>query len=147
MTTEIRPAPIDAVREIRHLILRPHQRPPQIVYEHDGDDDALHVGAFVGGELVAVASVTREPPAGEDDPTAWRVRGMATLPEHRDRGLGGRLLARCVEHARDRGATFVWLNGRVPATRFYERHGFVARGEVFEPPDLGPHREFRRDLR
>jgi hypothetical protein len=35
----------------------------------------------------------------------------------------------------------------VPASRFYERHGFAARGDVFEPPHLGPHREFRRDLR
>jgi GNAT superfamily N-acetyltransferase len=147
VATEIRPAPLDAVREIRHVVLRPHQRPDEIVYEHDADADALHLGAYVDGALVAIASLTREPPPRADDPTAWRVRGMATLPAHRDRGLGGELLERCIEHARERGGTWVWLNGRVPASRFYERHGFAARGHVFEPPHLGPHREFRRDLR
>jgi GNAT superfamily N-acetyltransferase len=147
VATEIRPAPLDAVRAIRHVVLRPHQRPDEIVYEHDDDADALHLGAYVEGALVAIASLTREPPPRADDPGAWRVRGMATLPAHRDRGLGGELLERCIEHARERGGTWVWLNGRVPASRFYERHGFAARGDVFEPPHLGPHREFRRDLR
>jgi GNAT superfamily N-acetyltransferase len=71
---------------------------------------------------------------------------MATRPSHRDRGIGGELLERCVAHAAGRGGRLVWLYGRTPATRFYERHAFVARGEEFTLPDIGPHREFRRSL-
>ena len=152
MPLEIRPAPLDEVRVLRHLVLRPHQRPEEIVFEHDDDADALHLGAYVGGSLVAVASIARDDtPAdlagrvGSDRAIdAWRIRGMATLPEHRGAGLGGELLARCIAHARSRGATLVWLNGRVPARRFYERHGFIASGDVFEPPNLGPHLRFSR---
>jgi GNAT superfamily N-acetyltransferase len=146
VSPEIRPAQIDVVCEVRHLVLRPHQRPEELVFEHDLDEDALHLGAFEDGEAVAVSTITREPPPGEDDPDAWRVRGMATLPEHRGRGIGGALLERCVEHARERGGVLVWLNGRTPATAFYERHGFVAAGEVFDVPPIGPHRRFRRSL-
>jgi GNAT superfamily N-acetyltransferase len=146
MTLEIRPAPMDAVRRLRHLVLRPHQAPEELVFEHDLDPDALHLGAFDDGDPVAVATISREPPPGEDDPTAWRVRGMATLETHRDRGIGGELLERCVRHARERGGALVWLNGRTPAARFYERHGFVARGDVFDVPTIGPHLEFRRSL-
>jgi GNAT superfamily N-acetyltransferase len=69
---------------------------------------------------------------------------MATVPEHRGAGIGGQLLERCVAHARERGGTVVWLNGRLPARGFYERHGFVATGDVFEPPNLGPHLRFTR---
>jgi GNAT superfamily N-acetyltransferase len=146
MGIEIRQASLDDVRDLRHSVLRPHQRPDEIVYDHDGDADALHLGAFEDGALVAIASITREPPPGDRIETAWRVRGMATLPEHRGRGLGGELLERCIEHAAGNGATVVWLNGRVPAGRFYERHGFVASGEVFEPPHLGPHLRFTRGV-
>jgi GNAT superfamily N-acetyltransferase len=71
---------------------------------------------------------------------------MATLPEHRGRGLGGELLERCVDHARRRGATVVWLNGRTGAISFYERHGFAGDGVTFEVTGLGPHVRLRRWL-
>ena len=150
MPFEIHAAPLDEVRVLRHLVLRPHQRPEEIVYEHDDDPDALHLGAWADGALVAVASIARHVVPQDlsalagDDAVAWRVRGMATLPEQRGSGIGGELLERCVAHARSHGATFVWLNGRVPARAFYERHGFTPSGEVFEPPHLGPHLRFSR---
>ena len=148
MPVEIRPAPLDEVRVLRHLVLRPHQRPEQIIYEHDDDTDALHLGAYVDGALVAIASVTREPapPVLRASGDAWRIRGMATLTEHRGGGVGGELLERCVDHARSNGATLVWLNGRTPARAFYQRHGFAVTGDVFEPPNLGPHLLFSRAL-
>lgn len=147
MTVELRPADLAAVRELRHLVLRPHQRPEDLVYEHDDDADALHLGAFEDGRLVAVASITREPPPGSTEPDAWRIRGMATLPEHRSRRFGGRLLEACVEHARSHGASVVWGNARSRALAFYERHGFASTRGPFDLPEIGPHHEVRLDLR
>lgn len=147
MTLEIRPADPADVREIRHLVLRPHQRPDELVYPGDDAPDALHLGAFEDGRLVGIATIARDPPPGTSDGAAWRVRGMATMPKVRGRGIGGELLDACVEHARVRGGTLVWCNGRVPARSFYERHGFeVVRGP-FEIPDTGPHVELHRPLR
>lgn len=146
MTVEIRPAPLSDVRELRHLVLRPHQPPEDLVYAGDEAPGALHLGAFEDGRLVAIASIAPEPPPGSDDPSAWRVRGMATVPPARGRGIGGALLEACVEHARSHGGSTVWCNGRVPATAFYERHGFqIVRGP-FDVPDLGPHHELHRAL-
>jgi GNAT superfamily N-acetyltransferase len=144
---EIRPADLAAVRELRHRVLRPHQRPEELVYGADETPDALHLGAFEGERLVAIASITREPPPGTADPSAWRVRGMATLPEARNRGIGSLLLERCLEHARDRGGALVWCNGRVAARAFYERHGFVVARGPFDVPVIGPHLELHRALR
>jgi GNAT superfamily N-acetyltransferase len=143
---EIRPADLADVRELRHLVLRPHQRPEELVYEEDGAPDALHLGAYEDGDLVAIASITREPPPGSADPASWRVRGMATLPEARGRGIGAELLGRCVEHARRHGASLVWCNGRVGARGFYERHGFAVTRGPFDIAGIGPHVELRRVL-
>jgi GNAT superfamily N-acetyltransferase len=147
MNVEIRPADLAQVRRVRHLVLRPHQRPEDLVYGGDDGPGALHLGAFEADRLVAIASITREPPPGSEDAAAWRVRGMATLPELRGRGIGGELLETCVAHARSHGGSFVWCNGRIGARAFYGRHGFaVARGP-FEIPGIGPHVELRRSLR
>jgi GNAT superfamily N-acetyltransferase len=144
---EIRPAELSEVRALRHLVLRPHQRPEDLVYGGDDAADALHLGAFVDGRMVGIASIARDPPPGSDDAAAWRVRGMATLPEIRSRGIGGAMLEACVEHARAHGGSFAWCNGRVPARAFYERHGFhVVRGP-FDLPGTGLHVELRRPLR
>jgi hypothetical protein len=64
----------------------------------------------------------------------WRFRGMATVAEHRNRGVGGELLEAGVAEVRARGGTVVWCNGRTGAADFYRRHGFVSRGEEFDPP-------------
>lgn len=147
MTVELRPAGLAAVRELRHLVLRPHQRPEELLYPHDEDPDALHLGAFEGDRLVAVASITREPPPGSDDERAWRIRGMATLPGDRGRGIGGRLLVACLDHARTHDASMVWGNARITALAFYQRHGFASVRGPYDLPGIGPHHEVRLALR
>ena len=147
MTLEIRPADLAGVREVRAAILRPHERPEDLVYGGDEAVGALHLGAFQDGRLVAIASIAPEPPPGVEETAAWRIRGMATAPELRGRGIGGTLLESCVEHARGHDATLVWCNGRIAARAFYERHGFeVVRGP-FEMPPIGSHVELHRRLR
>ena len=96
--------------------------------------ETLHVGAFLAGKLVAVASVCHEPPPGERDAAAWRVRGMATLPEQRGRGLGGKLLEHCLQHARALGGRRLWCSARVAVAAFYHAWGFVSVGEPFVLP-------------
>jgi ribosomal protein S18 acetylase RimI-like enzyme len=72
-------------------------------------------------------------------PGAWRVRGMATDPQHRGQGAGAQILDRLVEHAIQQGATRVWCNARTPALGLYERAGFEPESEEFEIPGIGPH--------
>jgi GNAT superfamily N-acetyltransferase len=146
VSVELRPADLHAVRQLRHRLLRPHQAPEELVYAGDDASDALHLGAFESGRLCGIATITRQPPPGSDDASAWRVRGMATEPELRGRGIGGELLEACVEHARSHGGSVVWCDGRVAARVFYERHGFeVVRGP-FDVPGIGPHYELHRAL-
>ena len=48
-------------------------------------------------------------------------------------------LAAVVAHVAGRGGGLLWANARIPAQRFYEREGWVTRGEPWDDPVIGPH--------
>jgi GNAT superfamily N-acetyltransferase len=130
------------VRPLRGSVLRPGQAPDELVYPGDDHADALHAAILdpeAGGTIVGIATVAPEGHPRDPRPGDWRLRGMATSPEVRGRGLGAALLAACLHHARDRGGERVWCNARVTAEGFYLRAGFVAEGARFDLPDIGPH--------
>jgi len=130
---------VGVVRALRAELLRPGQAPDELVYDGDDAADTLHAAVFDGGRAIAGASVMREPFPPRPAPGDWRIRGMATQPHARGRGIGWSLLALCIEHAHQARGTVVWCNARVPARGFYERAGLVAVGEVVEIPRIGPH--------
>ncbi len=75
-----------------------------------------------------------------------QVRYMAVEPEMQGRGLGGQLLKTFEERARAAGATWIVLNAREDAQRFYQRHGFVAIGPAPTIFDAVNHVRMRKDL-
>jgi ribosomal protein S18 acetylase RimI-like enzyme len=132
-------------RPLRQRVLRPNEKVDALVWPHDDAPETLHAGAFLSGAMVATATLHREPPPrahfpnGEHDATAWRLRGMATDPDLRARGLGRALVDMCILHARARGGTLVWCNARASAAGFYDKLGFARHGDAFELPNIGPH--------
>jgi GNAT superfamily N-acetyltransferase len=131
------------VRPLRQAVLRPHQTLADQVYPGDAVPGARHFAASeADSPVLGVASIAPEPyPRADGAPGAddWRIRGMATEPGARGRGVGALLLGACLEHARTEGATRVWCNARSGVRGFYEREGFVVDGEEFELPGIGPH--------
>jgi GNAT superfamily N-acetyltransferase len=126
-------------RPLRQAVLRPHQRVEELVYPGDDAVETAHFGAFLDGELIGIASVYHEPPHGEANEGAWRLRGMAVVPQLHRKGIGSLLLCACIDHARQHGGTTMWFNARTPAVPFYQAHDFQVRGEEFMLPDIGPH--------
>ena len=135
----VRAIGVGEARPLRHQLLRPGRPASELVFPGDDAADALHVGAFEDERLVGIGTVLRDPPPDAADERAWRIRGMATLPEVRGRGYGGLLLERCLQHAVNHGGHLVWCNARVGAIGFYRRYGFATAGEVFEVPEIGEH--------
>jgi GNAT superfamily N-acetyltransferase len=132
VTFDVRTVEPALTRPLRQRVLRPHESLEELASH---EPPGVHaVGAFAGGELIAVGFVC---PDGE--PGEWRVRGMATAPEHRGRGVGAAILEQLVDHARAKGATRVWCNARTPALGLYERAGFERESDEFEIPGIGPH--------
>ena len=135
---------MEETRPIRQVVLRPGQPVDTTRYPADQMPEAWHAGAFLGDDLIGVASIYREPPPGSADARAWRLRGMAVLPEHQGRGHGQALVRACLAHVRQQGGAALWCNGRVSAQAFYERLGFRPLGAVFDLPISGPHYLFSR---
>jgi ribosomal protein S18 acetylase RimI-like enzyme len=133
MSFAIRAVDPAATRRLRQRVLRPHESLEELASH---EPPGVHaIAAFTDtGELVAAGFVC--PDGG---PGAWRVRGMATDPQHRGQGAGAQILDRLVEHAIQQGATRVWCNARTPALGLYERAGFERESEEFEIPGIGPH--------
>jgi predicted GNAT family N-acyltransferase len=131
----VRAVPVEAIRPLRHRILRPGQAFEDTVYPGDELPDTVHLGAFHGERLVGVASLYREDRAGP----GWRLRGMATEPDVRGGGFGGALLAACAEHVAGSGGGELWCNARMAAVGFYRRAGFQVVSEEFDVPGIGPH--------
>ena len=133
---------------LRKRVLRPHQEGDAVVLGGDDDPRAAHLGARdASGAIVGVATISpQECPWAPDRPGAWRLRGMATADELRGRGVVALVLGAAVRHAREHGASLIWCNARVGALDFYRRAGFVAAGERYVDPLLGPHLPMQLDL-
>ena len=139
MAPDIRRISAAETRDLRQAILRPHQRPEELVFPGDEDPDSLHVGAFSGGKLIGVASIMRSVMSGRASCEAWQLRGMAIRPEHRRRGSGAALVRACIDYAAREGGQVLWCRARTPAVPFYRALGFETEGEEFEIPVSGPH--------
>ncbi|MEL6797367.1 MAG: GNAT family N-acetyltransferase [Planctomycetota bacterium] len=131
-------------RALRLAVLRPGQPPERVVYPGDDLATSVHVGVRdTSGALVSVASFYREvvsERAGEFAGRAGvRIRGMATLPEHRGCGYGRSLIERGLAEMSTGAGDVAWCNARTTAAGYYERVGFLVASEVFELPDIGPH--------
>ena len=132
MSVEIREVDPAETRPLRQRVLRPHESLEELASH---EPPGVHaVAAFDGRAMVACGFVC--PDGG---PGAWRVRGMATAPEHRGHGIGAAILAQLVDHARAHGATRIWCNARTPALSLYARAGFERESEEFDIPGIGPH--------
>lgn len=91
------------------------------------DDFAAYVAVDEGDQVVGMAwlaLVVRVP-----DPRAFHrrtgdVQSVYVLPEHRNGGVGARLVAALVEHARAAGCTRVTVHSDARAVPVYERAGF-----------------------
>ena len=136
--------------DLRGRVLRPGAAASELDFAGDHDPDTLHVGAELGGQVVAIGSIYREARASDapgaaprgpdhDAGTAWRLRGMATDPAARRAGAGRAALDLLVEHVRREGGTLAWCNARIGAVEFYEAAGWVRLGELFELEGIGPH--------
>lgn len=125
---------------LRRRILRPEsQSDDGVSYAEDSVETTATFGCREDGSIVSVGTVMmgahpRDPQVGD-----WRIRGMATDDGYRNRGFGQLILDELLGHAGKHGGRRVWCNARVDAALFYERSGFVRRGDLFLTAGDRPH--------
>jgi GNAT superfamily N-acetyltransferase len=131
---------------LRQRVLRPHDTVDELSFPDEDNADTAHVAAVDHGTVIGAACVRREtvPWTTAPSQTAWRLRGMATADGRRSQGIGAAVLNAVLEHVACHGGGLVWCNARLGAVAFYERGGFVTRGERWDDPTIGPHIAMQR---
>ncbi len=124
---------------LRLQVLRPGGTLADVDFANDRLEGAFHLGAFQGNELVGVGSFYPEKHRSFRGNTQHRLRGMATHPDQRGKGVGGALLRHGLDELKLRQVGLLWCNARIKAAPFYERLGFETLGEPFELPGIGIH--------
>lgn len=162
----VRRIPAEATRVLRHRVLWPHKASPEVcVIDIDHAPHAVHLGAFVPaeaatpwgidvpgmmGKLVGVCSLFDQHCQRVEVPWSegmdMRLRVMGTLPEVRGGGAGAALIHKAAQETLALGREVLWCDAREVAFGFYERLGFDYLNEMFDIPDIGPHRTMALDL-
>lgn len=141
---EVREIPTEATYELRSRVLRPGQ--PLEANFYPADHAGAHFGLFKGGKVLSVVTAHPEDNSRFPGGGHWRIRGMATDEGFQGRGLGLRVLLHLLAWGRERRIPLFWCNAREGAISFYERQGFRVESELFELPQIGPHKVMRIDL-
>lgn len=126
-------AQMDECLLVRRAVFIEEQGVPEAeeIDGHDGDparvSSAVHVLGRLQGRAVATGRLLLDHPSGENA----HVGRVAVLRELRDRGYGRAVMEALHVEARRRDFPGITLAAQLHAIPFYERLGYVARGEVF----------------
>ena len=136
---EIRIIALEDVINLRHAVLRPHQTIDDCVYESDREETTFHIGAYLNGELVSIASFNKEASEAFESDNQTRLRAMATLPAYRKLGAGRLIVEFAEKILKEQGVSLLWCKGRVNVKAYYHKLGFTEYGDAFDYPPIGLH--------
>ncbi len=118
-----------SLRQVRERVFVVEQHVP-VELEWDGiDSECAHVLATDQyGQAIGTGRLLEDGHIGR----------MAVLKEWRGRGVGSQIIELLMSEARRRHYPKLLLNAQINALPFYERFGFVSRGNVFDEAGI-PH--------
>lgn len=144
---EVRPITSAQTRPLRHLVLWPHiPNEEDCVIDIDLREDAIHLGTFHEGKLIAVGSFFEMNSPRLRTERQYRLRAMATHPDFRGSGAGKVLVQYGIQLLKAKGAQVLWCDARLKATGFYAALGFNLMNEIYDVPNIGPHQFMWIDL-
>lgn len=120
------------VAAIRRQVFIEEQAVPEEEEWDEMDAAAKHLLARIDGKPVGTLRFY-------DDGGWLRVGRVAVLPEYRAFGLGGRMVAKCLEISMEMGFSKSYLNAQSDKTGFYHKFGYREVGDEFTEAGI-PHR-------
>ncbi len=110
---------MDQYFELRWRILRKPWNQPRGSEIDEMDDRAIHLAAYDGDRIVAVARLHFN---SEEEA---QIRYMAVDERYRNKGIGSEMLKELERIAREKGAKYIVLEARENAVNFYLKNGYV----------------------
>ena len=121
MKIKIKKVSAQQIRILRHKVLRQGKPFSTTTYQRDNCIDTFHLAFMKENELVSCATFYPEQSSLISSTKAYRLRGMATLQEHRKKGYGKKILSKSIEEIKKRKGDFLWCNARLIAVEFKRR--------------------------
>lgn len=119
---------------IRFTVFCEEQGVPREIELDEHDSQSIHVVAYDGSRAVGTGRLLPDGHIGR----------MAVLKDWRNRGLGGLMLQRLIEKAKERGDRQIVLSAQVHAVPFYRAHGFVPQGSEYMEAGIRHQQMLRR---
>ena len=124
---------------LRNLVLRPGKPLHTTFYNKDNNLDTFHLAIYIESKVQCIATFYPEKIEGVYSRNAYRLRGMATHPKYRRKGLGRNLMQSAFTHLLQTQADLLWCKARLEAIPFYLSLGFQIIGEQYYIEEIGPH--------
>lgn len=126
---------------LRNLVLWQHKRLLECGIDPDLSQSTFHIGATDhDGNIVGTATFIKESNHHFNQTSQYRLRAMATHPSTRGTGLGKQIIEKAIEKLNKNKIELLWCDARLHACGFYERLDFKVVGDIYEVPEIGPHK-------
>ena len=129
----------EIVLPLRSMVLRDGKPPGECVFPGDEMETSFHLAYIQNDEVICVATFHLQA-NGRFPGKGYQLRGMATAPGFRGKGIANQLLNFAVVYLRRQKADYLWCNARKAAFSFYLGQGFEFISEEFDIAGIGPHR-------
>ena len=110
---------------IRALVFIQEQGVPEHLELDQFDPIACHALAFDNKQCVGTGRLIKNGNLG-------KIGRMAVMPEFRGQGIGSAILTQLINTGRANGIEQFHLHAQVSARSFYQHHGFIAEGPLYE---------------
>jgi len=115
---------------IRRQVFIEEQMVPKELEWDEFDNSSTHFLVSYQGETVACARLQAD----------GKIGRMAVLKEYRNQGIGHRILQFILQEAGNKKFKIIYLHAQLSALIFYEKHGFIATGDIFYEANIA-HRK------
>lgn len=126
--------------DLRQKVLKPFLSKKECLNPEDLSPITTHFGLFYNEHLISVATIFPASNTNMHCGFPYRLRGMATDIKYQGQGFGGALLMSTIDFLKDKRCDLLWCNARFKAFPFYKSNGFQFSGDMFDLPDIGPHK-------
>ena len=126
---------------LRNLVLWRHKKLLACGIEPDLKRSTFHIGAVDEDDnVLGTSTYILQTNENFDDIVQYRLRAMATHPSARGKGFGKKMIEKGFEKLKQKKVNLVWCDARMEATEFYSKLGFETVGDIYDVPDIGPHK-------
>jgi len=126
-----------SLSEIRKKVFIEEQNVPEELEWDEFDKDSIHILATDNhNNPIACGRIKADGHIGR----------MAVLKEHRNTGIGTRILKALLKYAADDGTSNVYLHAQTTAIPFYEKQGFKTCSDVFMDANIA-HKTMEKQLK